>query len=139
MESRRMVKNLSESESWWNSEGWLYFITYLIYKMYYKVEVIYILLHLYWLCKMLSKVKAIYVTLSLKCFGKWKWFIFHGLFLFVEHIIWEKKWKQFIFSYLWGPRIGADEDETSEEPSLGSGAKCARHLSTIQPIVDQRL
>ena len=38
---------------------------------------------------------------------------------------------------MWGPRIGADEDETSEEPSLGPGAKCARHLSTIQPIVDQ--
>ena len=48
-----------------------------------------------------------------------------------------RKWKQSIFFYLWGPRIGADEDETSEEPSLGPGAKCARHLSTIQPIVDQ--
>ena len=30
--------------------------------------------------------------------------------------------------------MGADEGETSEEPSLGSAAKCARHLSTIPPL-----
>ena len=64
---------------------------------------------------------------------------FMAFFCLLSILFEEKKWKQFIFSYLWGPRIGADEDETSEEPSLGSGAKCARHLSTIQPIVDQRL
>ena len=35
------------------------------------------------------------------------------------------------------PGIGADEGETSEEPSLGLAANCARHLSTIQPLTAQ--
>ena len=120
------------------------------------VKVDYISSHI-WFIKCITKWKLfIFYCICIgcaKCFQKSKQSMLHchwnvlesesGLYFMAFFVCWayylKKKWKQFIFSYLWGPRIGADEDETSEEPSLGSGAKCARHLSTIQPIVDQRL